>query len=165
MLDISAQPWLAEGNLLLRQKHFVPTQSPVTTHSSSSFIEFIGLSTAGLFWACYLEKKKTWASPQLLRMFCFLHRPSFSNAVVEVCEKRKRLKQHGSFYRGQRCKRRTHISGKSTGLVRILLCKASMYSSINGHYRWSRAKGIKTTRKAHLITQSAPKQLTNKLRK
>lgn len=29
--------------------------------------------------------------------------------------------------------RRTYVSGNSTGLVLILLCKANMYSSINGH--------------------------------
>lgn len=35
------------------------------------------------------------------------------------------------------CRRWTYVSGKSTGLVLILLCKANMYSSINGHCRWS----------------------------
>lgn len=34
----------------------------------------------------------------------------------------------------------THVSGNSTGLVFILLCKARMYSSINGHCRESRGK-------------------------
>lgn len=30
-------------------------------------------------------------------------------------------------------KKRTYLSGNSTGLVLILLCKANMFSSINGH--------------------------------
>lgn len=30
-------------------------------------------------------------------------------------------------------RRRTYLSGNSTGLVLILLCKANMFSSINGH--------------------------------
>lgn len=40
----------------------------------------------------------------------------------------------------------TYVSGNSTGLVRILLCKASMYSSMKGHCRKSRRKEVKTTR-------------------
>lgn len=40
----------------------------------------------------------------------------------------------------------TYVSGNSTGLVLILLCKASMYSSMKGHCRKSRRKEVKTTR-------------------
>lgn len=40
----------------------------------------------------------------------------------------------------------TYVSGNSTGLVLILLCNASMYSSMKGHCRKSRRKEVKTTR-------------------
>lgn len=41
-------------------------------------------------------------------------------------------------------RRGTYVSGKSTVLVLILLCKASMYSSMNGHCRWSRGESENT---------------------
>ena len=48
-------------------------------------------------------------------------------------------------------RRWTYTSGKSTGLVLILLCKANMYSSINGHCRWSRRESGKH-KQEHWIT-------------
>lgn len=45
----------------------------------------------------------------------------------------------------QGCRGWTYVSGKSTSPVLILLCKANMYSSINGHCRWSRGKTVRNT--------------------
>lgn len=57
----------------------------------------------------------------------------------------------------------TYVSGNSTGLVLILLCKASMYSSMKGHCRKSRRKEVKTTR-THMHDDSAPGEYQNDLK-
>lgn len=65
-----------------------------------------------------------------------------------------------SFKKVEEREGRTYVSGNSTGLVLILLCKANMYSSIKGHCRWSRGTRVKKTRKGPWIT-TVPEKICN----